>query len=88
MSLDPNIHEVIKTFRQQRTVALALRCALWFGTVVGVSMLSGALIDRWFFLSDNVRAAVGLAVYATSCIALAIRHGRQILIRQTTKGYM
>ena len=85
MNLDPNIHEVIKTFRQQRTVALALRCALWFGTVVGVSMLSGALIDRWFFLSDNVRAAVGLAVYATSCIALAIRHGRQILIRQDAR---
>ena len=85
MNLDPNIREVLKTFSQQRTVALALRCALWLGTVLGVATLSGALIDRSFFLSDNLRIAVGVAVYGTSFLALAFRHGRQILIKQDAR---
>ena len=85
MNLDPNIREVLKTFSQQRTVALSLRCALWLGTVLGVATLSGALIDRSFFLSDNLRIAVGVTVYGTSFLALAFRHGRQILIKQDAR---
>jgi hypothetical protein len=82
---DPNICAVIHAFRQQRTVALALRFALWTGAVLGVATLLGALIDRSFFLSDNSRIAVGLAVYATSFLSFAIRHGRQILIKQDAR---
>ena len=85
MSLDPNIREVIATFRQQRTVALSVRCVLLLCAFLGIATLPAAIVDRLLFLSDNARIAVGICVYATSIVVLMARHGRQILMKQDAR---